>query len=121
MVTNPVDMIQDEHDDVSGAKRILMYGLTTGGDTTPVLLEDNGTMGYLKLDGSNANTNIDIGVYDLTSTGTGTFGYNVINQTADDQGLLINGYDDMSGANIGLYMTSSLNQLNSSASLCTFR
>jgi len=33
----------------------------------------NGT--YLKLDGSNANSNIDIGSYDFTTTGTGTFDY----------------------------------------------
>ncbi|MHA1853872.1 MAG: hypothetical protein ACTSUF_10270 [Candidatus Heimdallarchaeaceae archaeon] len=33
----------------------------------------NGT--YLKLDGSNANSNIDIGSYDFTTTGIGTFDY----------------------------------------------
>ena len=47
MVTNPVDMIQDEHDDDSGAKRILMHGTKTDSTTTPVLLNDDGTMKLL--------------------------------------------------------------------------
>ena len=151
MTTNPVDMIQDEHDDTSGAKRILLYGTTTNSTTTPILLNDDGTIKieeiltheelsdmpdvtgtnsdhdsryyteteidnrvlsdlsdvttssiadnellaydtsssnwinqtpteagldniYLKLDGSNANTNIDIGTYDLTTAGDATIG-----------------------------------------------
>jgi len=68
MVTNIHDLIQDEHDDVSGAKRILMYGLTTASEAIPVLLDNNGLFGYLKLDGSNANTNINIGAYNFTAT-----------------------------------------------------
>ena len=34
----------------------------------------NGDDNYLKLDGSNVNSNIDIGSYNFTTTGTGTFG-----------------------------------------------
>jgi len=50
MVTNIHDMIQDEHDDVSGAKRILMYGTKTDSTTQALLLNDDGTVKLSKLD-----------------------------------------------------------------------
>jgi len=46
MTTNPVDMKQDEHDDSSGCKRLLLYGTTTASSTTPLLLNDNGTVKF---------------------------------------------------------------------------
>ena len=62
MVTNPADMIQDEHDDVSGAKRILMYGTKTDSSTIPILLNDDGTIkggggGITNLDGGRSDAN----------------------------------------------------------------
>lgn len=44
MVTPPADMIQDEHDDDSGTKRILLYGTQTDGSVTPVIVEDDGKL-----------------------------------------------------------------------------
>lgn len=47
---------------------------------------------YLKLDGSNANSNIDIGAYDFTTTGTGTFGSLVVDTiTIDDNRIEASG------------------------------
>ena len=52
------------------------------------------------------------GSFNLTTTGTGTFGYSVINQTGDggwtlyNAGLKIFGYDDRSGDNINIYIRS---------------
>jgi len=49
---------------------------------------------YLKLDGSNANTNIDIGLFDFTAvdvTGTGTGQFAAVNATDEDNSLQING------------------------------
>ena len=44
---------------------------------------------YLELDGSNANTDIDIGAYDFTTTGTGTFG--TVNLTDNSQLIQVDG------------------------------
>lgn len=44
MAIPPADMLQEEHDEDSGAKRILMYGKTTGSTYTPILLNDDGTI-----------------------------------------------------------------------------
>ena len=43
MTTNPVDMIQDEHDDNSGTLRGLMFGQTTSGETINLTVDDDGT------------------------------------------------------------------------------
>jgi len=44
MVTNPVDMKQDEHDDNSGTLRGLMFGQTTSGETIAIKVTDNGVI-----------------------------------------------------------------------------
>ena len=60
------DLINIEHNDIAEARNSLAYGKTTGGDYVPILVGDSGDLGYLKLDGSNANQNINIGTYTLT-------------------------------------------------------
>jgi len=42
---------------------------------------------FLKLDGSNANSNIDIGVYDFATTGKGTFGSVKTNQLNSNEAI----------------------------------
>lgn len=62
---NVSDLAGDTDDLTEGATNLYYTNarVETVGDTL-----------YLKLDGSNANTNIDIGAYDFTTTGTGDFG-----------------------------------------------
>jgi len=94
------DLINIEHNDNANAKNILAYGKTTSSTYIPLLLNDDGSIKieevinhsdlsdmpdisgtntdhdnrYLVLDGSNANTDINIGGYSFTTTGTGDFG-----------------------------------------------
>ena len=52
---------------------------------------------------------LDVSDDNITTSGTITSGYDVVNQTADSQGLQISGYDDKSAANIKLYVDASGN------------
>lgn len=81
--------------------------VTSGGsvsspvDTSVFLLKDGTTAltGNWNYGGFNLN-----GTGNFTTTGTGTSGYQVINQIADSQGIQINGYDDKSANWIKLYV-----------------
>ncbi len=43
MVTPPADMVQEEHDEDSGAKKGLLYGHTTSGTAVAVTVNDDGS------------------------------------------------------------------------------
>jgi hypothetical protein len=72
------------------------------------------TTGNLDVDTLNLNANaitdstgtISFDNENLTTTGTDTTGYLVVNQTADSQGIQINGYDDKSTDNFKLAINS---------------
>lgn len=64
------DMKNIEHNDDAEAKNVVMLGKTSGGAYVPIKVDTDGSImaNYLKLDGSNANQNIDIGIYGFTAT-----------------------------------------------------
>lgn len=43
MAIPPADMVQDQHDEDSGAKKGLLYGHNTSGDAIPITVNDDGS------------------------------------------------------------------------------
>jgi len=83
-------MIQDEHDDLSGTKRILMYGTTTSSTVLPIILSDDGKLDFVPYTG--ATKDVDLGSFDLTTIGHISSNTATFSQTEGEEWRFTNSY-----------------------------
>lgn len=84
------DIIQNEHEPLVPAKRVLLYGKTAGGVYVPILVSSGGSVMSSYVPYTGATANVDLGSYTLTTTGTGTFGSATRKTILDDGVYAIN-------------------------------
>lgn len=107
VITNPVD------------NELLAYDSSSGNWINQTPSEAGLDLIYLKLDGSNANTSIDIGIFDFTTTGLGTFG-NLDVDTLNFNGNVISdstgtiSFDDENLTTTGIITASKFDVVNTS-------